>query len=122
MIDDSADHHRLHRLAHAHRAQRHRYSGAIHYSGLATLNIKLGSGGNTLNVTGSANGTATTNVNAGTGYQHAHLRQPRAQPWAASWTTSGGNFTLTGSGADALAIDDTGSSTTKHRHAHARPP
>jgi len=49
-------------------------TGAIHYSGLAALNIKLGSGGNTLNV---RTGTAIwdrENLNVGTGAKHAHLR------------------------------------------------
>ena len=63
-------------------------TGTIHYSGLAALNLKLGSGGNTLNVTGSASGTAT-NLTAGTRRATRSFLLAVSPPrWAGSWTTS----------------------------------
>jgi acrosin len=83
----------------------------ITYSGAAALNIKLGSGGNTLDVDSTPSGTATS-INLGTGTNSGVI--------TSTAPTTGGNLdgllgtlSLTGSSADDLLVDDTGSATPK---------
>lgn len=85
--------------------------GGITYSGLAALNVKMGSGGNTLNVTGSP-ATLATGVNLGSGVNTALVTS--TAPTAGGVTDDVlGTLTLTGSGADDLVVDDSGNATPK---------
>ncbi|HEX8911732.1 MAG TPA: hypothetical protein VF796_05190, partial [Humisphaera sp.] len=92
-------------------------SAAVGYTGLATLDVLLGSGGNAVTVTGTPAGTATT-LDTGGG-NDVVVVQATAGPLAlrtgdgTNKTTVGtslaavaGKVTVTGNGSDALTLDD----------------
>ncbi len=101
-------------------------SGGILYSGLSALNLSLGSGGNTFTVASTASGTTTTvnsgagndlvniqtiasalNINTGLGVNTINLGS-LASATGGTVNTLQGPITLTGSGADTLNVDNTG--------------
>ncbi len=106
-------------------------SGGITYSGLATLKISLGSGGNTFTIVNTNSGT-TTNVNTGSGNDTVNVRATSSVTTVNTGmgtntvnigsmmpTTGGvlnniqGALTVVGSGTDTMNVDDTGSTGAK---------
>jgi hypothetical protein len=85
--------------------------GTLTYGGVATLALKLGAGNDALNFTGTALGT-TTSVNAGGGTNTFALGSAVPAPGGVVDNVRG-ELTLTGSGNDALTVDDTGSNQPK---------
>ncbi len=107
--------------------------GSLSYSSLGALNISLGSGGNTFNITNTAVGTTTT-VNSGMGSDTINVQ---ATGGPTTVNTGGGTnqntvnvgstvpvlggfvgqikgaLTVTGNGFDTLNVDDTGSTVAK---------
>ncbi len=84
-------------------------ASGITYSGLAALNINLGSGNDTFNVRGTKSTTVTTlNTGAGTNVVNVGSNEP-----SASGVTTGiaGSLVIVGSGSDTLNVDDTGNTT-----------
>jgi len=86
-------------------------ANTITFNGLAALNLKLGSGGNTLNIRGTAAPTAIT-VMPGTAGNVFDLGSTAGAAPAAAGKISAilGALTITGKGADQLNVDDTGTS------------
>ena len=108
-------------------------AAGITYSGLASLNINLGSLGNTFTIANTASGTTTT-LNSGTGADTVNVM---AITGPATVNTGGGSnrnvvnvgseepmtggivdnilgaLTVAGNGADTMNVDDTGSTTAK---------
>lgn len=102
-------------------------AGNITYNGLDTLNLKLGSGGNTLTVAGTS--ASTTNINTGSGNDFVYVQSTGGTTnlnagggsntliVGSTAPTLGGTLSfiqgilnLTGNGADLLTLDDTGGS------------
>jgi len=84
-------------------------ASGINYTGVATLNINLGSGSDTFNVQ-STNSTTVTSVNTGAGSNVVNVGSNEP---TASGNTNGiqGLLVVKGSGADILNVDDTGNTT-----------
>ncbi|MDB5289466.1 MAG: hypothetical protein JWL69_707, partial [Phycisphaerales bacterium] len=105
----------------------------IAYSHIATLNLTLGSGGNTLAVTGTGAGT-TTNINSGTGNDSVYIQGTGGTTnlntgggtantiiVGSTAPTTGGKLdnllaplNITGGGSDSLTVDDTGGTTARN--------
>lgn len=81
-------------------------AASITYSGLATLNFQLGTGGNTLSAKATIAGT-TTNITLGTGLNTAIIGDSAA---SVGLSNIAGALNLTGSGSDPLTVDDSASS------------
>jgi hypothetical protein len=75
-------------------------TASVNYSGLASLTINGGTGGNTFNVESTAAGTATT-VNAGAGNALVEV-----SPQAENLDNLQGPLTVHGNGSDALVVND----------------
>ncbi len=98
-------------------------AGGIVYNGLKTLNISLGSGGNTFTVASTS--TAATTLNSGSGADTVNVMSTTGTLTVNSGSgintvnvgspTDGiqGGLTVIGSGADTLKVDDSGSSIAK---------
>ncbi len=86
-------------------------TGAITYSGLTALGLKLGTASDTVNVTASAAHTVTT-INAGAGV-NVFTVGSNAPGSGGVMGQLLGDVTLIGSGADALTLDDSGSAAAK---------
>jgi acrosin len=87
-------------------------TGGLSYSGLAALNLKLGSGGNTLAIRGTAVSTVT-NFNTGAGSNTLYLGSTNAISLGGLMDNYLGNLNLTGSGSDTLVVDDSGNTNSK---------
>jgi hypothetical protein len=83
----------------------------ITYAGLTALNVFLGSGGNHIAVTGTATG-ATTNLHDGAGANTVVVGS-LAPSTGGVLDGVHGNLNITGSGADAIMLDDSGSAVAK---------
>jgi hypothetical protein len=87
-------------------------TGGLTYSGLAAINLKLGSGGNALAIHGTAANTIT-NFNTGAGSNTIYLGSTNANALGGSMDNDHGTLNLTGSGSDALVVDDSGNTNSK---------
>ena len=87
-------------------------AGGITYSGLATLNISLGSGNDTFNVQ-STNSTTVNNLNTGSGTNTVNVGSLAPTLTGGIVDNIQGTLNLTGSGSDTLNVDDTGSTGAK---------
>jgi hypothetical protein len=83
--------------------------GGLSYSGLATMNVKLGSGGNTVAVNSTAAGLVT-NFNTGSGANSVYLGSNTS---STVMTGFAGALNLTGGGSDTLSINDSGDPTSQ---------
>jgi hypothetical protein len=82
----------------------------LNYSGLATINVKLGSGGNTVAINSTTLGVIT-NFNTGAGTNTVYVGSTNS----ASGVMSGvaGALNLTGGGSDTLLLNDAGDTTSQ---------
>jgi hypothetical protein len=87
-------------------------TGGLTYSGLAAINLKLGSGGNALTMHGTAANTVT-NFNAGAGSNTVYLGSTNASSLGGVMDNYLGTLNLTGSGSDSLVVDDSGNTNAK---------
>ena len=86
-------------------------TGGVTYTGLAVANFKLGSGGNTLAIVGTA-ANAITNFNTGSGANTVYLGSSNSVSLGGSLANFAGALNLAGS-TDALLLDDSGDTASK---------
>lgn len=89
--------------------------GGISYTGLADLNVKLGTGGDTFNIQSTYTATTTTLVAQTSGSAANTYNVGSLAPTLSGGVVSGiaGPLIIQGSGADTLNVDDTGDTTAR---------